>query len=66
MPGRPSAAAERATRWLGTEIAAGRAPTPGDVARRTGLSLRQARRLCAAAGVKRPRGRPAKALTAGS
>lgn len=58
MAGRPSAAAERATRWLAAEVAAGRMPTPADVARRYGLSARQSQRLCAQAGIVRSPGRP--------
>lgn len=59
MAGRPTAAATRAAKWLAAELAAGRAPTPPMLAQRTGLSVRQARRICAQAGIEpQPVGRP--------
>ena len=54
MSGRPSAAADKAARWL----SAGHG-SAADAARRFGLSPSQARRIAARVGVpKRPRGRP--------
>jgi hypothetical protein len=54
MAGRPSAAAERARKWL----AAGHG-TPAEAARKFGLSARQAQRIAAAAGLPpQPVGRP--------
>lgn len=46
MPGRPSAAAEKARRWL----AAGHG-TPAEAARKFGLSPSQARRIAASIGM---------------
>lgn len=55
MAGRPSAAAEKAAKWL----AAGNG-TPAEAARKFGLSARQAQRIAAAAGLApQPVGRPA-------
>ncbi len=54
MAGRPSAAAERARKWL----AAGNG-TPAAAARKFGLSARQAQRIAASAGLApQPVGRP--------
>ena len=54
MAGRPSAAAEKAAKWL----AAGHG-TPAEAARKFGLSPRQAQRIAAAAGLApQPVGRP--------
>ena len=55
MAGRPSAAAERAAKWL----AAGHG-TAAEAARRFGLSARQAQRIAARVGLApQPVGRPA-------
>ena len=54
MAGRPSAAAEKAAKWL----AAGKG-TPAEAARKFGLSPRQAQRIAAAQGLApQPVGRP--------
>lgn len=54
MPGRPSAAAERAAKWLAAD--AGRVPS--QAAAKFGLSLRQAQRIASNLGLARPVGRP--------
>ena len=54
MAGRPSAAAERALKWLAAD--GGRVASQAAV--KFGLSLRQAQRLVAQLGRSRPAGRP--------
>lgn len=53
MSGRPSAAAEKAAKWL----AAGHG-TPAQAAQRFGLSRSQAQRIAQRLGVSLPPGRP--------
>jgi hypothetical protein len=50
MPGRPSAAAEKAAKWLAAGIAAGLPRTHPEAARRFGLSLDQTARIWAKLG----------------
>jgi len=60
MAAKPSEAGAKAARWIAQRVADRYPPAPVDVARRFGLSPRQAQRLCAAAGIPpRSAGRPA-------